>query len=113
MSKNFSRSEFACKCGCGLDNIDPILVLILQDIVEHFNDIGYINSGLRCERHNRSVGGSPRSQHPLGAASDLSLGDTPANRVQEYVKNKYPNQLGIGSYDNFTHIDTRPVRARW
>ena len=29
LTKNFSRSEFACKCGCGFDDID----LVLQSVI--------------------------------------------------------------------------------
>ena len=30
VSKNFSRSEFACKCGCGFDAVDVDLLAGLQ-----------------------------------------------------------------------------------
>jgi len=113
LSKNFSRSEFACKCGCGFDTVDHMLVLVLQDIVDNFKDVGYINSGCRCESHNKAVGGSVTSQHRLGRAADIRLKHTPPNRVQEFLHSKYPNLYGIGAYDTFTHVDTRGTKVRW
>jgi uncharacterized protein YcbK (DUF882 family) len=113
LTKNLSRKEFACKCECGFNTVDYELVLACQDLADHFEDVIYINSGCRCESHNKSVGGSKNSQHVLGRAADVRLKHTPPDRVQEYLHSKYPNLYGIGSYENFTHIDTRSGKARW
>jgi len=113
LTKNLSREEFACKCGCGFNTVDFELANVCQDLADHFGDVIYINSGCRCEEHNKNVGGSKTSQHLLGRAADVRLKHTPPNRVQEYLHGKYPSSLGLGSYDTFTHIDTRDTRARW
>lgn len=59
--QHFSKSEFACKCGCGFDDIDINLVKLLEQIRSHFGDNPLIiTSGCRCAKHNRSVGRSTR-----------------------------------------------------
>ena len=67
MTKNFSRAEFACKCGCGLCNPDPELVKKLEKFRTLCgNKPMNINSACRCEKHNKAVGGSTKSQHLMG-----------------------------------------------
>jgi len=63
MTLNFSRYEFACKCGCGLDSIDPILVNILQDSRTATALTYTISSGCRCYEHNTKEGGKSNSAH--------------------------------------------------
>ncbi len=56
ISKNFKRSEFACKCGCGFDTVDAALIIVLQSIRDQFGAL-VVNSDCRCDSHNKSVGG--------------------------------------------------------
>ena len=72
VSSNFSRIEFACKCGCGFDKIEPRLVFMLQRIRDALGEPLRVNSGCRCERHNAKVGGVEKSWHMEGLAADLS-----------------------------------------
>lgn len=113
VSKNFKRKEFACKCGCGTDNISQELVDVVQDVRTWAKSPVVINSGLRCESHNRSVGGAPKSQHLYGTAADIRTVSKTPKEVYDYLNEKYPNKYGIGLYGGFTHIDVRPNRARW
>lgn len=71
MTDNFSRSEFACKCGCGFDSIDPDLVDMLQCSRTATGLTYEIVSGCRCEAHNKKVGGKPNSAHLRGNAVDV------------------------------------------
>ncbi|NTZ40676.1 serine/threonine protein kinase [Enterobacter sp. JMULE2] len=113
LSEHFSDSEFACHCGCGFNSISTELVVVLEDVRSHFNSPVTINSGCRCEKHNAKVGGVPNSQHVQGIAADIVVrGRTPA-LVADYLERKYPGTYGIGRYSGFTHIDVRPVAARW
>ncbi|NCC96616.1 MAG: serine/threonine protein kinase, partial [Synergistales bacterium] len=57
LSKNFNRKEFACKCGCGHDNVSPVLVNLLQELRDHLDRAVHVHSGCRCEAHNKAVGG--------------------------------------------------------
>jgi len=36
LSKNISRSEIECKCGCGTDTIDAETIKAVQDTCDHF-----------------------------------------------------------------------------
>lgn len=121
LSKNFSRSEFACKCGCGFDTADHGLVYALQECAE---DLGIqhmaavrivITSGCRCTRHNTEVGGAPDSQHIYGRAADFKVylddKQLDPDSVDDYFKELHPG-LSRGIYSNRNHIDSRSGTIR-
>jgi uncharacterized protein YcbK (DUF882 family) len=113
ISKHFSRDEFACKCGCGFDTVDIELIAILEDVREHFDKPIKINSGCRCAKHNKAVGGEANSLHMIGRAADFVVqGPSPA-KVYQYLTGKYPEQYGIGIYPTWVHADSRTTKARW
>ncbi len=111
LSKHFTRSEFACKCGCGQDTIDAGLIFILEAIREHFDQPITISSGNRCPKYNRKVGGAKSSQHLLGRAADIQIKDVEPEDVHGYI---HPwHRGGLGSYQTFTHVDSRSTPTRW
>jgi uncharacterized protein YcbK (DUF882 family) len=114
ISENFDRSEFACKCGCGFDTVDAELIKVLEDIRGAFGVPIKINSGCRCETHNKEIGGSVHSQHKKGRAADIVVEGINAGAVQGLVDGRWPSLGGMGRYGVFTHVDTRsgPI-ARW
>jgi len=68
----FKKSNFDCKCGCGLNIIkkstmDALLQARIKSGVPFI-----INSGCRCKNHNNNSGGSPSSSHLEGLAIDIS-----------------------------------------
>lgn len=110
----FKREEFACNCGCGFDTVDFELIDLLEGLREYIRSPVIITSGCRCKEYNARVGGSQNSQHLLGRASDIVVNEVPPEIIQRYLKGKYHGRYGIGSYDNFTHVDTRTNGpARW
>jgi len=113
LSKNFHRYEFTCNCGCGLDTVDVELIQIVQRIRDHFGKPVTINSGCRCEFWNTYHEGAMNSQHLLGRAADLVVKDTKPSDVYEFLCDEYPDRFGFGSYENFTHVDSRVAKARW
>lgn len=113
ISEHFSRTEFACKDGCGLDVVDAELLTVLEDIRIYFNAGVELHDACRCAVHNAAMGGAPKSQHLIGKAADTSVVGQSPDHVADYVTNKYPNKYGIGRYDTFTHIDVRSAKARW
>lgn len=133
LTRNLSRSEFACKCGCGMDTIDYQLVEMLQQCADWFMDREdesmverisiIINSGNRCAMHNISEGGGKKSQHLFGRAADFrmqyvmkdgSREPVDDNEVADYLQSKYIGLFGIGRYNGRTHFDTRSgPSARW
>jgi uncharacterized protein YcbK (DUF882 family) len=110
-SPHFSRSDFACKCGCGFDTVDFELIRSLEYIREHFDKPVIISSGCRCPDWNARSGGSDNSLHLQGRAADIKIhGVSPAD-VQSLAENMEVG--GLGRYVSFTHIDTRSGYARW
>jgi uncharacterized protein YcbK (DUF882 family) len=109
----FNRSEFECECGCGYNTVDAELLEVLTIVREHFAHSVTINSGCRCPNHNTKIGGSPRSQHQFGRAADIVVNGVSPAIVFDYLNAKFPNQYGLGSYNTFTHVDTRSNKARW
>ena len=120
VTKNISRYEVGCKCGCGFDTLDYETLQVVQECCDHFAEelmstvYCIINSGCRCEAHNMAVGGSANSKHVEARAIDFKIVGVLPLAVYSYLNTKYPGKYGIGSYDTFTHLDTRTDGpARW
>lgn len=111
ISHNFNRSEFACKCGCGLDTVDTELLSMVQDLRNVFGPIT-ISSGCRCPEHNAKEGGSDKSQHLKGRAADLHFKGVELSEVADFINEYYPD-TGMGIYNTFIHLDSRNYKARW
>lgn len=113
MTTNFSRFEFACRCGCGYDNINPDLVAALQELRDKVGQALHVNSGCRCEEHNHNVGGARLSQHVAGNAADISSRWLTPRELKKYaLQVEAFRQGGIGLYPGFLHVDVGPKR-RW
>jgi uncharacterized protein YcbK (DUF882 family) len=114
MTRNFSRSEFACKCGCGKDNISPKLVGALQALRDTIGEPIIINCGCRCVKHNKEIGGVKDSQHVLGKAADIRCKNLSPKELKKFAE-QIPefNNGGIGLYKTFLHVDVRGNKARW
>lgn len=113
LSKNFKSYEFDCKgknC-CANTLIDVELIVCLQKIRNHFKKPVVINSGYRCAKHNKAVGGVSRSQHLYGKAADIVIKGVKPEEVAKYAEKI--GMKGIGIYSTFTHVDTRSKKARW
>jgi uncharacterized protein YcbK (DUF882 family) len=113
ISKNFNRSEFACRDGCGFATVDTELIQVLEDVREHFDSVVRITSGCRCASHNRSIGGAPDSEHTRGTAADIVVSGVSAAVVYDYLLKKYPGRYGLGKYATWVHVDVRQRAARW
>lgn len=111
LSKHFSRSEFACRCGCGQDTVDAVLITVLEHIRAHFGKPITVHSGNRCVAYNRRVGGASSSQHIISRAADIDVRGVSPAEVFAYVDTWHTG--GLGSYPTFTHVDSRAERARW
>lgn len=123
LTENFSRHEFRCPCGCGLDTVDYSLLVELQNFRTWIDMPVIILSGHRCLTHNKKVGGKRNSQHPKGRAADIFVPKTNVALVFNYfcghvtdLKVDVIKGCGIGLYrhSNFVHFDTRTDGpARW
>ena len=106
LSKNFTRKDFKCPCGCTRQMVDSELVEKLQAIRDKLGKAIKVTSGYRCITHNAAVGGSSGSKHRYGMAADWRLVDRSIN----------PVALGIISAQNIkaiVHTDTRDAKATW
>lgn len=114
ISEHFKVREFAQKdFRCDKVIVDTELIDVLEDIRAHFNKPVNVSSGYRTPEYNTKIGGVKNSQHTKGTAADIKVSGIPAKEVQKYLKHKYPNKYGIGSYSTFTHVDVRAKKARW
>lgn len=90
--KYFRTKEFECKCGqCSMPsevqaNIEALVNNVLDPLREAYGKPIYVNSGYRCEKHNKAVGGVPKSQHMRGEAADISLPLTAYGLQDELMK---------------------------
>ena len=116
ITPHFQRREFTCKCGCGADNIDPVLAQMCETIRDSIGVPLIVNSGVRCEKHNAKVGGVKGSYHTQGKAVDLSctLG---ARKLFEAIRNLYdagklPGLEYCLLYPTFVHIDIGKTRKQ-
>lgn len=112
LTKNLSREEFTCKCGCGFDTADYALVTALQDLRDHFERPVEISSGCRCTAHNASVGGSKGSQHMKAKASDIKVRGVPPHIVYDYLDHTYAGKYGVILHQTFVHFDVRDAEWR-
>lgn len=137
LTKNISRYELACRCGCGYNVADFETVNILQNTADHFGIVYQekiivdITGPNRCKEHNETVQKeynpkyvpySSKSPHINGGGVDFKLFRRAPNgrkkqidpkKIDEYLDKKYPNRLGLGLYDNRNHLDPRTTMARW
>ena len=115
VSKNFSRREFACKCGCGFDAVDVDLLVGLQKLRDLAGAGIKINSACRCEAHNKKVGGASKSRHKFAKAADIVIsGLKPAEMaaLAEKIPEFQKGAIIIYNTQGFIHVDVRGVKYR-
>lgn len=118
LSKNFTRKDFKCPCGCTRQMVDSELVEKLQAIRDKLGKAIKVTSGYRCITHNASktVGGSPNSKHRYGMAADWRMVNRSINPVAlGIIAAQYFKAVGIYWYDGcaIVHTDTRDAKATW
>ncbi len=114
---NFTRDEFACKCGCGFDEIDPLLVSTLQRLRDEVQRPVVVNSGCRCRSHNAAVKGAPQSQHIRGKAADIKIEGMTSREIFDVLRRLYlDGELYVGYVyainGNSIHVDVRAPQSQ-
>ena len=114
LTNHFSRSEFACNCGCGDDRIDLEFVEMLEDVRLLLERSITITSGVRCRSYNEEIGGVKTSAH-LPIARNDGKGEV-ARAADIYVPTStYRHMITpllwarfqrIGFGKQFYHVDT-------
>ena len=119
LSKNFKLSEFDCKCKreeCDIVLLDDALVDILQKIRDHFGASVTVNSGHRCEKHNKAVGGSTSSHHMRGMAADIRVKGVKPIEVAKYAESIGVQRIGLyesAAEGEFVHIGSDTRKKFW
>ena len=104
--KWFKEKEFACKC-CGQlpplarENVKALVREVLDPVREKLGIPIVVNSGYRCEKHNKDVGGVRNSQHLRGEAADIHCADNEKLK-QLIIENGKFDQLI--TYPTFLHV---------
>lgn len=113
-TKHFNSKEFECKC----DNSDCIEQKISKEMIEkletcrqQFDQPVIITSGYRCEKHNKAIGGAPKSQHVLGKANDSRPKNLTTDTMDEWTKILASTFKAIGIATSFIHTDVREVEG--
>ncbi len=113
---NFTKGEMSCKCGCGLMNMDPDTMEVLQNLRDYLERGVVVNSGSRCQKHNKDMGGGENSRHLTGLAVDVGIsGSVEREEVLGFL---YKEEMvrGKGPANGFVHFDvdqSREVRVCW
>ena len=114
LSDNFYRDEFACP-HCGVADIDPRLVLKLQELRLAIGRSLVITSGYRCQEHNDKIPHSSKnSSHIRGLAVDIACANSPDRFALVALCMRAFRRVGI--YSGWLHVevdDTKPQNIMW
>ena len=101
--KYFDIHDFDCP-DCGENHMD-ISFLERLDTARGLAGVPFkINSGYRCPKHNKAVGGSPTSSHLTGHAADIEfLTDRARGKaIAAFIKAGF---LRLGIAHTYIHVD--------
>ena len=115
VTEHFLYSELTCSCCDGI-KLSPLFIQHMKRLESLRVKAGFritINSGYRCEKHNRRVKGVKQSMHRLFATDIRPTDGDPAKllKLQEYAIDL--GFSGIGDYWTFLHIDMRERSCSW
>lgn len=121
LTTNISRSEIACKCGCGQDSIDFKVIEMVQWACDYWalklgvaKVVCHIVSGARCDWWNGHEKGARKSLHLLGRAIDFRIDGVKHQALYDSLDKKYNGFGGLGVYSWGVHVDSRTTSAaRW
>jgi hypothetical protein len=110
----FEDHEFACKCGCGLNVFDPKLRMDLN-VLRYFCGFAFIiNSGCRCEKHNKAVDAKANSEHLVGLdglchGADIKVTNSSLRDLflEKYYTLRHDGKIAIwrvGLHEKFIHV---------
>ncbi len=74
-----------------IENMSRLIDNVLDPARQLLGAPIYVNSGYRCEKLNKAVGGVTRSYHRAGRAADLTTGSIEGNRRLYDILKKLPH----------------------
>lgn len=99
------------------DNLNKLIDNVLDPLRELYGKPIIVNSGYRCIKLNKAIGGAKNSQHLVGQASDIrTVQNTKESNKElfDLIKNsKLPFDQLINEYDyNWVHVSYSPRNRR-
>ena len=111
--KNFTRDEFACKCGCGTNQIKDEIIDVLQKIRDQVGPLS-VSSGFRCANHpvERGKKQPGTGTHCRGVAADVAVSHQTAREVLEIALEMDIGGVGVHQRGDgrFIHVDVDQAR---
>ena len=108
LTEHFDSEEFTCKCGCGFNDINIMLVNTLEEVRATILEPVRISSGCRCAKYNMSVGGKPDSAHVKGDAVDILWPENLDKRKMFlHIITHLFDRIGLDNW--FVHVDVNKV----
>lgn len=113
VTEHFKVSEFRCKCGGAHDT------LVSQELADKLEELRsklncskiVINSGYRCSKHDKAVGGSGSGQHTTGKAADIVCYGADGKVISSKIVTCAAQDIGFSGIANIdstytaTHVD--------
>lgn len=89
-------------------NLERLCRQVLEPLRQIVGTSIHINSGYRCPRLNRRVGGATKSQHLLGQAADMVVKGKDVETVFQLVRaSSLPFDQVIQEFDQWVHVSFR------
>jgi len=118
LSPNFTLaeltvSEYASRKGIAeqfnppadvISNLSTLSNSVLERIREIVGKPIVINSGYRCEKVNKAIGGVATSQHVKGQAADIRVIGMTIEELFQAIRNKIEYDQIIQEFDAWVHI---------
>lgn len=112
IARNLFSDEVACPC-CGKNALTVDTLMAWERLRSKIGVPITVRSGVRCEAHNKAVGGKAHSFHLIGRALDLWW-DGYDPESTDLLKLLYQcGYNGIGRHAVFVHVDIRPEPSFW
>lgn len=99
----FKTDEFKCSC-CNKVIVSGWLIHLLNKVRGTYGKPMIVNSGYRCKKHNKKVGGKDNSAHRRGTAADIKC----TNSVDRFKIIELAYEAGfkrLGLEGSFIHLD--------
>jgi len=121
LKEHFWRRELSCRC-CSKLGLAPLFLHKLESLRGDYGEPMSVNCGCRCPKHNKEVGGAPRSMHLTNLSGDgIPEGLTGSCAVDIHCPMESDNAVArerlirlarerswsIGHYETFVHLDCR------
>ena len=117
ITPNFSIKEMACRCRCGLYEMDEEFIRLIQILRDEMQGPLRVTSGRRCDAHNFRVSTAQNKQnviHTKGKAADILVSGERVMKLFEKARQIGFSGIGLSQKtgtphpQRFIHLDTKP-----